>query len=49
MTIYHECESAIEKSVQMNGDHEIRIFLSHLHTNNGFFLTLNLKHRTLNL
>ena len=44
--IHHECEGWIEKSVpriteacrvMSNGDHEGQIFLSHPHTNNGFF------------
>ena len=51
--IYHECEGAIDQSVQRitdwhhkacrmmtNGDHEEQIFLSHPHTNNGFFFLL---------
>ena len=42
--ILHECESGIEKSVPRitddHGDHAGRIFLSHTHTNNGFFFLL---------
>ena len=47
--IHHECEGGIEKSPRFtdwhheacrgmaNRDHEGRIFISHSHTNNGFF------------
>ena len=54
MKIHHGCEGGIEKSVSRitrhheacrvmtNSDHEGQIFLSHPHTNSGFFfLPLN--------
>ena len=52
--IFHECEVKIEKSVlrnwhheacrvMTNGDQDGRIFLSHPHTNNGFFFLLTTK------
>ena len=33
--------------VMTNGDHEGQIFLSHPHTNNGFFFLLTIKYRIL--
>ena len=56
ISIHHECQGGIEKSVpritdwhheayrvMTIGDRERRIFLSHAHTNNGFFFLLTTK------
>ena len=54
MSIHHECEGGIEKSVpritdwhheacrvMTKGDREGQVFLSHPHTNDGFFFSLS--------